>query len=197
VKAWPSTRTPAAAIRSRSAALTRALADEGPRGAAERALVGERAGQRRDAALGRAGRDAFLGEPARVRGARRRRGQRVEPAEVVAADEVERAAVQPGDDERALAGQRAVDVGGCEPARARADREPRAARVLSLDGEQPLGDRDGIARRLAREQLGGQPLGDHAAAPARYGRSSSRTCSRTRSGALPRRSIDHPSSAPL
>jgi hypothetical protein len=41
--------------------------------------------------------------------------------------------------------------------------QPRAARILPLDREQPLGDRDRIARRRAGEELGGEARGEHPA----------------------------------
>ena len=51
----------------------------------------------------------------------------------------------------------AVDVRGGEALGPRPYREPRPARVLALDREQPLGDRHGVARGLAGEQLRREP----------------------------------------
>src|SRR5207249_10627251 len=56
--------------------------------------------------------------------------------------------------------QCAIDVGGRQADRPRADREPRAARVLRLDREQPLRHRDRIARRSTSEKLRPEPLGN-------------------------------------
>ena len=108
--------------------------------AGQRALLGERPLDRLDAALGLRRRDPLLGQPPGVAGEQRRRRQRLQPGVVLAADQVQGAAVEPGDQQRALLAQRPVDVGGAEALGAGADREPRAARVLALDGEQPLGD---------------------------------------------------------
>jgi hypothetical protein len=66
---------------------------------------------------------------------------------------VQRPPVEPGDQQRALVAERPIDVGRREPFRAGADGKPRAARVLALDGEQPLGDGDGIGQRRAGEAL--------------------------------------------
>ena len=44
-----------------------------------------------------------------------------------------------------------------QPRGARADREPSAAGVLALDGEQALHGRDRVARGAPGEQLRGQP----------------------------------------
>ena len=50
-------------------------------------------------------------------GEQRRRGQGVQPGVVLGADEVQRSAVEPRDQERALVRERPVDVGGAEPGR--------------------------------------------------------------------------------
>ena len=47
--------------------------------------------------------------------------------------------------------------------RAGADRQPRAAQILGLDRQEPLGDGDGIAGGLSSEELGGQALGEQLA----------------------------------
>jgi hypothetical protein len=65
---------------------------------------------------------------------------------------MERAAVQPADDERPVR-QAAVDVARGLPARTRADREARAAEILRLHREQAVGDRDGVGRPLVAEEL--------------------------------------------
>ena len=130
--------------------------------ARERPFRGERALDDLDPALGRIGRDAFLGEAPRAAGEKLRRRQGVEPRVVLGADEVKRAAVEPADDERAVV-ECAVDVGEVQPGCSGADREPGAAQVLCLNSEQPLGDRDRVAGRLAGQQLGREPLADHRA----------------------------------
>jgi hypothetical protein len=53
--------------------------------------------------------------------------------------------------------QGAVHVGGCQPDGPGPDREPRSAGILSLDREQPLGDRDRAPGQLARQQLRREP----------------------------------------
>jgi hypothetical protein len=57
--------------------------------------------------------------------------------------------------------QRTVDVVYCQPGAARADRQARAARVLSLDREQPARDRDRIASASARQLLRGEAFGEN------------------------------------
>jgi hypothetical protein len=70
---------------------------------------------------------------------------------------VQRAARQPGDDERALLGERRVDVRGGQPVAAGPDRQARGAQVLRLDGEQALDDGDGRRGPLGGQQLRGRP----------------------------------------
>jgi len=77
----------------------------------------------------------------------------MEPAIVLGADKLQGAAVQPGDQQRALLGQAAVDGRRPEAAGPRPYGKPRAAGVLPLDGEQPPGDGDGIGQRRAAEGL--------------------------------------------
>ena len=146
--AWPSVGTPAESSRARSCETI------------ERALLGERPLDRLDAAVGLRRRDPLLGEPAGVAGEQRRRRQRLQPGVVLAADQVQGAAVEPGDQQRALLAQRPVDVGRGEALGAGANREPRSARVLPLHGEQPLGDGDGIGQRRAGQSLRRQSLGE-------------------------------------
>src|SRR5205823_11014429 len=92
--------------------------------------IGEGALDRADAALGVCRRDAFLLEASRVAGEKARSRQRVQPGVVLAAHEVQRPPVQPGDEERAVLGERTVDVRGAEAGGPRADREAGATRVL-------------------------------------------------------------------
>ena len=66
---------------------------------------------------------------------------------VLGADEVERAAVEPVDDEGAVGGECRVDVGRAEPGGARPHREQRAARVLRLHGADPSDDLERVGRR--------------------------------------------------
>ena len=117
--------------------------------ARQRALVRERPLDRANAALGLGRRHTLLTEAARVPGEEGRRRQRVQPRVVLAADEMERAAIQPRDQKGALLGQGSIDVGSGEAGRPRADREARAPRILGLDREQPPGDRERVARRRA------------------------------------------------
>jgi hypothetical protein len=63
------------------------------------------------------------------------------------------AAVEPGDQQRALLAEGALHVGRGEPLGAGADGEPRPAWVLALHGQQALGDGDGIGQRRAGEAL--------------------------------------------
>ena len=72
---------------------------------------------------------------------------------VLAPDEMQRAAIEPGDDQRAVLGERVVDVSRGDALGASPDRKPKPARVLALDGEDPLGNGHGIARGLAAQQL--------------------------------------------
>ena len=80
----------------------------------------------------------------------------MQPPVVLAAHEVQRAAVEPADDERALAGERAVDIAHREAVRTGADGEPRAAQVLRLHREQPIRDRHRVGASLVGEQLAGE-----------------------------------------
>ena len=126
----------------------------------ERPFRGERPLDHVHAAVSKRRRDSLLGQTTRVSGEERRCRQGVQPRVVLAADEVQRAAVEPRDQERALVGESAVDVGGGESGRPGANREARSPRVLPLHREQPLGHRHGIARRRPREELRAQPLPD-------------------------------------
>jgi hypothetical protein len=72
---------------------------------------------------------------------------------VLARDEVQRAAQEPGDDERAVVGERAVDLARPRGRAPRPEREPCRAQVLRLHCEQV---RHGGMRRRGRvrgEQL--------------------------------------------
>ena len=80
----------------------------------------------------------------------------MEPRVVVAPDEVQSPAVEPCDDERAIVGEGAIDVGRGEAHAARPDREARTASVLRLHGQQPLADSHGIAGARAGEKLRGE-----------------------------------------
>ena len=87
--------------------------------------------------------DAVLAESPMTVREPARGGEGLKPGIVLAADEVERAAAEPGDDERAVLGEGAVDVGGGQAGGASADGEAKPARILPLYGEQPLGDATG------------------------------------------------------
>jgi hypothetical protein len=92
--------------------------------AGQRALACEARGDRRDSAGGRVRADALLLEPAPVGGLELRRGQSVQPGVILAADQVEGAAIDRRDDQRALFAESAVDVGLGPGSRAGA-RRPR------------------------------------------------------------------------
>jgi hypothetical protein len=129
--AWPSVRTPAAAIRSRSPARI-----SGPPVSSA---------DDRDRPLGIVWRHAGQGQPPGVPGQQLRIGQGVQPPVVLAADQVQGPPVQPGDDHRAPLAERGVHIRGHETRRPCADRQPCAARILRLDGRQPPGDLLGCA----------------------------------------------------
>ncbi len=117
--------------------------------------------------------------------------ERVQPPVVVGAHEVQGASLQPAHDERAAVGEGGVDVRGGEPGAAAAHREPEAARVLALDGEQPgddvFGGRGRGPGQPLRREAGSGGTGPHAARaarqrrlpprPAACGCSTSTTCS--------------------
>jgi hypothetical protein len=89
-----------------------------------------------------------------------RRGQGLQQRIVLAADQVQGAAVEPGDQQRAVLAQRPVDVRRGQARGAGADRQAGAARVLPLHREQALGDGNRIPSRLAGEALRRQALGE-------------------------------------
>ena len=105
-------------------------------------------------------------QPARIPDEERRRCKRLQQPVILAADEVERAAVQPRDQQGALNRERPVHILGRQAAGACADRQTRPARILSLDGQDAPCHLDGIERRSPGEELGGEPLGDHPQASA-------------------------------
>ena len=94
--------------------------------------------------------------------------KRVEPGIVLAPDEMEGAAVEPGDDERAIV-ERPLDAGRRESRRSRPEREPEPARILRLHREQPLGDGNRVSRRRPGEELRLEALGEHAPIMAQTG----------------------------
>jgi hypothetical protein len=129
--------------------------------AIQRPLPLERAHDRRHAALGRVRRHALLGQTPSVAGEQSRRRQRVQPRVVLAGHQVQRAPVQPCDQQRALLAERTIDVRRAHAAAARADRQAHAARVLPLHRQQAPRHRHRIPRPRARQQLRGQALGRH------------------------------------
>ena len=78
--------------------------------------------------------NAQLRETVRVGRQERRCRQHVQPRIVLAPDEVQRAPVQPGDDERPIDRQGAVDIGCGQAFRPGANGEASPAGVLTLDG---------------------------------------------------------------
>ena len=119
-------------------------------------LLVDLSGDRLHPALGLGRVDALLFEPAAVTGSQLRRCQRMQPAVVLAVDEMQGAAIQGADDQLARV-ECPVDIGDMQAGAAGADCEPGAAWVLSLHGEDPAGDRAGIGSRFARQQLGPEP----------------------------------------
>ena len=113
----------------------------------------------RDGLVGVAWRHALLRQPARARGGQLRGGQGVQPPVVLGADEMQRAAVQPGDQQGPLIRQRAVHVRRRQPGRPGPDGKPHPAGVLTLHCQQPLDDSRHAPGRLAGQQLGREPLG--------------------------------------
>ncbi len=127
--------------------------------AAERTVLGERPRDQPHGPVTSGRADAELREPPGARGKARRGRQRVQPGVVLAGDQVQRAAVQPRDHERAIDGQRTIDVGRAEPAGPGANGEPEAPRVLSLYRQQRAGGLERTGGPRGGEQLGLQPLG--------------------------------------
>ena len=97
----------------------------------------QRGGDHFDAAVGLCLAHAFLGEAGPVPGVELRRRERVEPPVVVGAHEVQRAAVQPGDDEGTVS-QRVVDVSCGEARGSGAHAESEPPRVLRLDRKETV-----------------------------------------------------------
>ena len=106
-------------------------------------------------------RDALLRQPPLVASDNRRSGQRVQPRIVVAPDQVEGAAVDPGENQRAIHRERPLDVGNRESGGSRADGEPEPPLILSLNGQETLDDGEGVPGRGSSQQLCSQALGDH------------------------------------
>ena len=77
----------------------------------------------------------------------------MKPEVVLAADEMERAAVEPGDDQRAIVTEGTVDVGCVQPPRARPHSQAKTTLILSLHRQQPFRDGVRVTRRRTREQL--------------------------------------------
>jgi hypothetical protein len=132
-------------------------------GAVERTVGGQRPLDRLHRPLGRRLGDALLAQPPRATGEQGRRGQRVQQRVVLGPDQMQGAAVEPGDQQRALLAQFAIDVGRGEAGGASADRQPGPARILPLHRQQTLGDVDRPLQRGARKRLGGESFGDRRA----------------------------------
>ena len=78
---------------------------------------------------------------------------------VLGSNQVQRATVQPRDEDRAIPCERAIDVGRHKTIRPGPDRQACPPQVLCLHGEQPRYHGEGIGARGAGEQLGCQTLG--------------------------------------
>jgi hypothetical protein len=74
---------------------------------------------------------------------------------------MQRAAVQPGNHQRTLDSQRTVDVSRPQADRPGPDGQPRATRVLALDGEQPVDDISNAACGRPGQQLRRQAVREH------------------------------------
>ena len=136
----------------------------------ERAVIGEGSLDDLDSLLHGTRRQALLGQPRRAGGEPTGRGEGEQPVIVLAANEVKGAAVQPADDERPLIAESAIEIRHREAGAPGADRQAHAAGVLALHGEQAIHDGEGVHCGLAGQQLGGESLGDHAAASMRGSR---------------------------
>jgi hypothetical protein len=76
----------------------------------ERAVLGERPRDDVDAPFGGSGVDSLLSQTPGVGRRQRRRRERMKPAVVLAADQMQRPTVEPSDEKRSIDGQRPVDV---------------------------------------------------------------------------------------
>ena len=83
----------------------------------------------------------------------------MEPAVVLAANQVQRAPKEPAGDEGALGSQLAIDVGRRQPGGAGADGQPRRAELLGLHRKQPPDDLWRGSRPDGVEQLCGGSSG--------------------------------------
>jgi len=84
-------------------------------------------------------------------------GDLMEPRVVLASDQVKGAAVEPGDDHRAII-EGGVDVGGAQSLGAGPDRQPRAPRILCLDGKQATDHVIRTSEWASAQPLGGESL---------------------------------------
>jgi len=125
----------------------------------QRPLLGERPPDRLQGTLGFRLAHTLLAQSAFAGGEQRRRGQPLQQRIVLAADQVQRAAVEPADDQLPL-GQRPLDVGRAQPLGPRPHREAEAARVLALNGKQTPGDGRRIGEWRAAEALRREALGE-------------------------------------
>lgn len=125
--------------------------------ARQRALLAQCALDRSDSTLRCARRHSGLRQTASVAGEQRRRRQRMQPPIVLAADELQRATVEPANHQRPLVAQSAIDIGRRQPTRARPDGETRAAQILRLHHQQPIADCDRVRGPLLTQKLGSEP----------------------------------------
>ena len=127
--------------------------------AAQRAVAGEEPLDQPGRAVGLRRCDALLGETPGAACLQLWRGEPVQRPVVLAAHQVQGAAIQPADHQGAVHRERVIDVRGGQSLAAHADGQPGAARILTLDGQQPLGDLLGPARGRPGQQLSGGPFG--------------------------------------
>ena len=106
-------------------------------------------------------RDTLSDESPPIRAHELRRRKRMQPPVVLCADEMQRAPIQPGDDERSRRREADIEVTGGSDTAPRAKRQTKASLVLCLDGEETandLFDRGGFRfhEKLRRKTLGAQ-----------------------------------------
>ncbi len=107
----------------------------GDLGPGQRSVRGEGTGDDGNAPISRLRRYPLLSQASGVGRRERRDSEGLQPGVVLAADQVQGAAVDPGDHQGPVFGQRPVHIGGRYARRAGADRQPETAGILTLDGQ--------------------------------------------------------------